>query len=244
MKDLLVVVPSRGRPQNIGRLADAMAATCRGDTTLIVGLDDDDPTAGQYPDGPAYEVRAGLRNVVPWINELAVPQVGNFRWIGHIGDDNVPLTDGWDVAIMEALEATPFAFGNDLYPRAPGSLCCHVFTRSDVIGRLGYFGPPSIRHMYVDVAWMAWGVKTGITYLHDVILEHRHFTTGAPHDDVYATSQALIPSDLERWHDYCNSGQLNADIARIDPAAPVFDAVEMRAFNQGLFIPPHWGATW
>ena len=245
MKDLLLVVPSRGRPQNIARLQDAMTATCRGDTTLIVGLDEDDPTRGDYPDGPGYEVRPGLRSVVPWINELAVPQAGNFRYTGHIGDDNVPLTDGWDVAIMEALEATPFAFGNDLYPRAPGSLCCHVFTRSEVIARLGYFGPPSIRHMYVDVAWMAWGVKTGITYLDDVVLEHRHFTTGkAPADDSYAASQALIPSDLERWHEYCNSGQLNADIAKIDPAAPTFTADELRQFNIGLFIPPHWGAAW
>ena len=245
MKDLLVVVPSRGRPQNIARLQEAMAATCRGDTTLVVGLDDDDPTASQYPPGLDYETRSGLRQVVGWINVLALKRVWDYRYIGHIGDDNIPLTDGWDVAIMDALGKTPFAFGNDLYPRAPGSLCCHVFTRAEVIQRLGYFGPPGIRHMYVDVAWMAWGMKTGITYLDDVVIEHRHFTTtGQPMDESYKASQSMIPLDLERWHDYCNSGQLNADIAKIDPDAPLFDAVEMRAFNQGLFIPPHWGATW
>jgi hypothetical protein len=248
MKDLLVVVPSRGRPGNIARLAQAMDATCRGDTTLLIGLDDDDPARGEYPvfppSGPRYEVRSGLRQVVAWINELAVPQAGNYRYIGHIGDDNVPQTEGWDVEIMEALEKTPFAFGNDHYPRTPGSLCCHVFTRSEVIARLGYFGPPGIRHMYVDVAWMAWGVRTGITYLHEVDIPHLHYTLGHPVDDSYRTSSNLIPSDLENWHDYCNSGQLNADVVKVDPQAAPFSPAELQQFNVNLGIPQHWGVPW
>ncbi len=43
-------VPSRERPQNIGRLAQTMRDTCQGDTTLIIGLDTDDPTRPQYPE--------------------------------------------------------------------------------------------------------------------------------------------------------------------------------------------------
>ena len=238
MKDLLVVVPSRGRPGNIAGLLDAMEATCEGDTTLVVGLDDDDPTWEDYPLGPIYEVRGGLRQVVAWINELALPEVDNYRWIGHFGDDNLPRTPGWDLRIMEALERTPFAFGNDLYPRAPGSLSCHVFTRSDVIKTLGYFGPPRIRHMYVDVAWMAWGIRTGIAYLDDVVIEHMHFTVGkSAHDEVYAASQALIgAADLAAWHSYSRDPDgLNADIVKL--GGEPFMADELRAFNAGLFIP-------
>jgi hypothetical protein len=255
MKDLLLVVPSRGRPQNVDRLWKTMQATCRGQTDLVVGLDEDDPQLLNYSEtglddstadlsgGPEFVIESDLHNVVPWINKLAIPQADNYRFIGHIGDDNIPHTEGWDVAIMEALGKTPFAFGNDLYPTRPaGSLCCHVFMRSEVVRKLGYFGPPGIKHMYVDVAWMAWGVKTGITYLHDVIIEHAHFTTGkAPSDDVYMTSQNLIPSDLMRWHDYCNTGQLNADIAKIDPQAEQFSPEQIRKFNYGLNIPPSWG---
>jgi len=241
VKDLLLVIPSRSRPQNIDRLQNVMRKTCRGDTELLVGLDDDDPLQSAYPPGPAYEIRSGLHQVVAWINELAVPLVDKYRYIGHIGDDNVPHTEGWDVSIMEALERTPFAFGNDLYPRAPGSLCCHVFTRSEVIRRLGYFGPPVIRHMYVDVAWMAWGVATGITYLHEVIIEHMHYTAGkAPVDASYQASTGMIPIDLMNWHSYCSSGQLNADITRIDPAGKQFTPGSLAQFNVNLNIPAVW----
>jgi hypothetical protein len=254
MKDLLLVVPSRGRPQNVDRLWTTMQATCRGQTDLIVGLDEDDPQLAAYSmtgldedsedlsGGPGFVIESNLHQVVGWVNKLAVPQASNYRYIGHIGDDNVPSTEGWDVSIMEALEKTPFAFGNDLYPRTPGSLCCHVFMRSEVVRKLGYFGPPGIKHMYVDVAWMAWGVKTGITYLHEVIIEHLHYTTGkAPADESYHNSTALIPSDLMRWHEYCTSGQLNADIAKIDPQAEQFTPEQMRKFNYDLNIPPSWG---
>lgn len=250
MRDLLLVVPSRGRPQNISRLIDQMITTCRGDTTLLVGTDADDPTWPGYlqamdrPSSPVEllsETHENLRQVVAWINKLAVPRTSEYRFIGHIGDDNVPETDGWDVAMMAELESKPFAFGNDLYPRAPGSLSCHVFTRSDVIRRLGYFGPPEIRHMYVDVAWMAWGTRCGIAYRHDVLIPHKHFTTGAPMDESYALSQACIPPDLDRWHEYCTSGRLNRDIQLIDPQAAPFTGPELAQFNRDLNIPVTWG---
>jgi hypothetical protein len=249
LKELLVVVPSRGRPQNISRLVDAMGKTCRAATDLWVGLDDDDPQLPAYQEmdtGPYpwwSETRPDLRNVVPWVNHLAMARYQDYQAVGHIGDDNVPLTDGWDVEMLMGLEQTPFAFGNDLYPRAPGSLCCHVFMRSDVLGRLGYFGPPQIYHMYVDVAWMAWGTKCGITYRHDVIIDHQHFTTGRAEtgfDASYQRTQHLIPVDLNNWHAYCQSGQLNADIEKIGGGTPFTDE-ELRTFNRDLNIPQFWG---
>src|SRR5665213_3931433 len=98
--DLLVVVPSRGRPGNIARLAEAMERTCQGDTTLLVGLDGDDPMLPGYLElgfpEVQFEIADGLHFVVPWINRLAVPRADQYRFIGTIGDDNLPQTDGWD----------------------------------------------------------------------------------------------------------------------------------------------------
>lgn len=246
MRDLLLVVPSRGRPASIARLTAAMDATCQGDTSLLVGLDSDDPALEAYSASlhhPDYVVRSGLRQVVPWINCLAVPFAGEFRFIGHIGDDNLPSTPGWDVRIMEALERTPFAFGNDLYPtRPPGSLCCHVFCRSEVVRALGYFGPPAIRHMFVDVAWYAWGQGCGITFLEDVIIEHLHYTLGkSPMDESNMASLACTGPDLGAWHGYSRGGELNADILKIDPdGGRVFTPDSLRAFNAALNIPEVW----
>jgi hypothetical protein len=245
MRDLLLAVPSRGRPGNITRLIEAMAHTCEGETDLVVGLDEDDPALAQYP-GPfdtdvSYVVKPGLHKVTAWMNELIVPEAGNYRFAGSVGDDNVPHTPGWDVRVMEALEKTPLAFANDQYPsRQPGTLCCHVFMRSEVVQTLGYFGPPSIAHMYVDVAWMAWGTACGITYLHDVLIPHLHYTSGgAPHDETYANSYAGTGADLQAWHAYCRSGNLNADIRAL--GGTEFTPETLAAFNRSLFIPEHWG---
>ena len=221
MPDLLMIVPSRSRPASIARLREAMAQTCRGDTSLLIGLDDDDPALPEYLALDAtirdqVTVEPDLHQVVAWMNRLAMPNTGGYKYIGHIGDDNVPSTIGWDVAIMEALEKTPFAFGNDLYPYRPaGALCCHVFMRSKVIKALGYFGPPSLKHSYVDNVWMQWGGAAGITFLDSVIIEHLHFTAGkSPMDQSYTASQAVMGADSVAYQEYCEN-QLDIDIEKI-----------------------------
>lgn len=225
MSKLLLVVPSRGRPHGIARLWEAMSETCTGRTELLTGLDADDPTREAYPEGPRYAVRDGLHQVVAWLNELTTPAfLDGYDYVGTIGDDNVPRTLGWDTAIMDALERQPFAFGNDLYPfRPPGVLATHVFTRAQVIGALGYFGPPALRHSFVDDVWTAWGAAAGITFLPDVVIEHLHFTTGAAMDDTYARSQAVMASDQAAYAAYCQDG-LYADVAKILAVTPELPA--------------------
>jgi hypothetical protein len=238
MRDLLVVVPSRGRPQNIARLAKAMAATCKGDTHLLVGLDADDPTRSEYPEGVGveYVVRDGLRLVVRWINELSVPNTSRYRFIAHIGDDQMPRTDGWDVMLMEALEEAPFAFGDDLYPGRPtGSLCCHIAMRSEVISTLGYMGPPAISHMYVDPVWMAWGEATEIRFLEACILEHEHYSAGKSEwDETYAASNAETQHDLEAFNEYMRT-DFNRDVEKLRGIP--FTEAQRAEFNVRLNIP-------
>jgi hypothetical protein len=219
VKDLLVVTPSRSRPQNIERLWGAMQDTCKAETDLYVGLDDDDPYVTAYPAGPDYRILGGMQhNVVGWMNMLAAERGHNYRAIGHFGDDCVPRTPGWDTQILEALEKTQFAFGNDLSTDRPeGTLCTHVFMRRPTMERLGYFGPPVMRHMWVDLVWMTWGYAAGITYLPDVVIEHMHFMEGkAKKDASYAASRELIARDWEALLAYVQVPMgLNADIRKI-----------------------------
>jgi hypothetical protein len=245
MGDLAVLVPSRERPHNIARLIEAMDKTCRGDTTLIVGVDEDDPYLDEYRafNECEVEVRPGLRHrLVRWLNLLALPRVDDYRFLGHIGDDNVPRSAGWDVRIMESLERNLFCFGDDLDPgRAPGSLSIHIFMRAEVIRRLGYMGPPQIQHMYVDPVWFAWGKATSIEFLDDVVLEHMHYTISGKgqHDASYEHSTGLIPSDCTNYNDYCDTG-LNADIVKL--GGEPFTAEGIAEFNRALNIPRRWAA--
>jgi hypothetical protein len=241
MHELGLLVPSKNRPGNATRLWESFQSTIASDTRLVFGLDDDDPTADGYPHGPDYITASGLHYVTAWTNHLAAETIGKYAAVGHVGDDNTCDTPGWDTAVLGALEKTPFAFANDLYPREPGSLCCHIFMRSDVVMMLGYMGPPEISHMYVDVAWMAWGLACGITYLHNVLLPHHHYTLGAAHDETYASSYARTAPDLEAWHAYSRRrgpGGMNDDIAKLGGKPFTPDA--LAGFNHGLSIPEVW----
>ena len=233
-----VLVPSRGRPHNAARLWKSMQDNSAGGTALILGLDDDDPTAEGYPAGPGYMIEGGLRYVTAWINHMALATLGDFEFIGHFGDDNTTDTPGWDDRIRDSLSRQPFAFANDKYPREPGSLSCHIFMRAEVVKTLGYAGPPEISHMFVDVAWMAWCLACGHEYLHDVLIPHHHYTTGAAHDETYARSYAQTADNLRAWHAYSRRdgpGGLNGDIIKL--GGQPFPQARLAAFNAKLNIP-------
>lgn len=243
-RDLALIVPSRGRPHNIARLIEAMDRTCRADTTLIVGVDEDDPTLDRYRAFSECEtVVQPRRRLVEWLNDLATERASDYKFIGHIGDDNVPRTVGWDVEIIRSLEQQGdigFCFGDDLDPgRQPGSLSIHIFMTSEVIRRLGYIGPPSLQHMYVDPVWYAWGTATSIEFLPGVVLEHMHYTVAgkAPLDASYEASTGLIPSDCAAYNAYCDE-TLNDDVLKL--GGTPFTADALAAFNQRLNIPREW----
>lgn len=215
-----MLVPSRGRPDNIRRLVAAFDETCTADTRLIVGLDMDDPQLLEYLDVIPMHVHpvvlSDLRQVVAWTNRLAAGFGDEAHNLGMIGDDNVPRTKGWDTRVCESLVNHNFCFGDDLNPGRPaGSLCCHVFMRSEVVYQLGYAGPPSLRHMYVDDVWMAWGQATSIEFLSDVVIEHLHPSAEKATDDaVYEASLACVDEDARAFHAYCRDG-LGRDIRRL-----------------------------
>ena len=247
MRDLALLVPSRGRPHNIARLIEAMDQTCQGDTTLVVGVDADDPTLPDYRAFDCELVVQQRRSLVRWLNLLAIPRVDKYRFIGHIGDDNVPRTEGWDLQVIESLERQGdigFCYGDDLDPGRPaGSLSLTVFMTSEVIRRLRYMGPPRIQHMYVDPVWFAWGQATSIEFLPDVVLEHMHYSISgkAPMDESYQRSTGLIPSDCTNYNDYCEDPDgMNADIRKLGGVPYGVEA--MAEFNRSLNIPRRWAA--
>lgn len=224
-----------------------MEETCRGDTHLIVGLDADDPQCREY-----YKF-AGIRNphvvlsirpeyrhqLVKYLNKLALERMDDYPILGHIGDDNVPRNVGWDTRVMESLDTHLFCYGDDLDPGRPaGSLALTIFMRSEVVQKLGYMGPPSIQHMYVDPTWFAWGKATSIEFLPDVVLEHMHYSLGkAPRDESYNHSTSLIPEDCNRYNAYCENG-MNEDIEKL--GGKPYTPEEMDAFNFSLNIPKRW----
>src|SRR6185437_8449865 len=109
--DLLVITPSRGRPENVKRLLETVRATRQAVTHVAVAVDDDDPELEAYQavmdwhgsdgDWLTHSPRMGL---VAWTNAVAVPQAADYKYLASLGDDHVPRTKGWDAALIRAIE--------------------------------------------------------------------------------------------------------------------------------------------
>lgn len=178
---MLVVVPSRGRPENIRRLTAAWNETATLPAKLVVGVDDDDPQLEDYVDAAPCEVGPRL-GMVGTLNAVAVRYATlwpHLRYIGFMGDDHCPRTIGWDSRIAQALDElrTGIVYGNDLLQgeRLPTA----VFMTVDIVRSLDWMAPPGLKHLWVDNAWRSLGEQLGaLRYLPDVVIEHLHPVAG------------------------------------------------------------------
>lgn len=219
VNDLLLIVPTRGRPNNVHKFEDAFSATTTDspDVQLLFAIDDDDPVAypllmdlrADYIEGP--RVRMG-----PTLNKVALDNVDNYHVIGFAGDDHRLRTPSWDQRILEVIGDKGIVYGNDLLQGA--TLPTAVFITSNIVKELGYFCLPGALHLFLDNYWKALGEIAGcLTYLDDVIIEHVHPVAGkAEWDEGYIANNA---SDI--WaHDEAlfltwQVNQLHHDAAKV-----------------------------
>lgn len=220
--DLLVIVPSRGRPANVRRLVRTLAQTLESKATLALGLDDDDPTLPEtcaaIADAPfPVSLHTGRRNTwAGWTNDIAMSAAGRFRALCSLGDDHVPLTQGWDAQLMSAIDragGTGFAYANDLLQgyRLPTA----VVVSSDIVRSLGWLCQPSLRHYFADNVWMALGESAEcIKYLPFVAIEHRHHARTGQFDATYSEALAYWQADHAAYRTWCHE-QKAADVRKI-----------------------------
>jgi hypothetical protein len=189
--DLIVIVPSRERPESVHPLADAFWATCTADTVLLFVVDNSDPKLDEYKAAVDLEHQAGRAigygtgpstTMVEALNSAAQMLVDDddapFA-VGFMGDDHCPRTVGWDAAYLEALRelGTGLVYGNDLVQgeRIP----TQVAMTADIVRSLGWMAPPVLTHLYVDNFWLSLGRSADcVRYLPDVVVEHVHPATG------------------------------------------------------------------
>lgn len=225
--DLLMIVPSRGRPQNVVDLIDEWTKVTGDNAELLFALDKDDPTLEQYKRvlAPAFEVELPVDVVVGTrrrlggtLNKVAVERAGRYRAVGFMGDDHRPRTEGWDERFVAALDelGTGLAYGNDLIQGA--ALPTAVAMTSDIVQTLGWMVPPGLVHLWIDNAWLELGRRIDrIRYLPDVVIEHMHPLVGkAPSDAGYqeVNSSAQFESDRRAFEDWVRDG-LDADVAKL-----------------------------
>lgn len=205
---LAITVPTRGRPHNLKRLANAALRTCRTDYEILARIDDDD--VSQYPELPKVTYIKGPRIFfTKSLNELA--QIASDRGFTHmavLGDDVLPETRGWDKKMIDALPGMGVVYASDGLERLHGAdLPTHVIVPTEMYRKLGWIGLPTSRHLFLDNTWRELGKLTNFIYLSDVKLTHLHrWNKKAPNDQTYEEANDKDKRELDRiafeqWRD-------------------------------------------
>lgn len=214
MNDLLVIIPSRGRPESVLPVAADFFANGTGKADLMFATDDDQP---EYPYLRGIQYRRGPRlRMNGTLNAAALENVDKYKYIGFLGDDHRTRTPGWDEKVIEALQDHNVVYGNDLIWGE--GLPTAVFLRAEVIKRLGFMAPPCLIHLYLDNFWLELGRNTSIKYLPDVIIEHLHPSAGKADwtpEYLEVNDQALYDHDKQAFDDYI-ANQFAQDLEKLN----------------------------
>ena len=213
MRDLLVITPSRSRPERLRGMLGACLDLSTAATDIAVGVDDDQTElyAGVSAD-PRVKWFTGPRDgLTGWTNKLAALRGHGYRALASFGDDHQPRTEGWDSLLLAAIDAmggTGIAYGNDLIfnerlPTAP-------VISADIVAALGWMCLPCCRHMAVDLAWKDLGEAAAcLAHVPGVTVEHLHAGAGkAPVDQVYVDSEAGKDADRDAYFAWKDGGGL------------------------------------
>ena len=189
-----ILLPTRGRPDNVERLVQSAEATVAAPTRLefVFYVDDDDhATIRRLID---LEVRTRVRFVIRmgprrllsecW-NECARHATNEIMM--HCGDDIVFRSADWDQYVREVFDGVPdkiaLVHGRDGFQ--DGKLATHGFTHVRWMDTVGYFVPPYFASDYNDT-WLT-EVADSLArrwYLPEVFTEHMHPVAGKGEWDV------------------------------------------------------------
>jgi hypothetical protein len=232
VRDLLVITPSRGRPERLREMLSATLSLSRAETDIAVGIDWDDPERAAYeslgsrldrswPYRILWHIAARRHTLTEWTNHIVgqrrpsgegePPNSLTYRAFASLGDDHLPRTEGWDALLLAAIDAmggTGIAYGNDgifneRLPTAP-------VISSDIVRALGWMCVPCCRHMAVDLAWKDLGTAADcLVHVPEVTIEHVHWCAGkAAMDETYAVSEAGKDADREAYFGWRDGGGL------------------------------------
>ena len=239
MADLLVIVPTRGRPDNLRRVIEAWRATgAFADAALLAVIDADDPQREAYEriewdaklaDPELIQVGGGLilatePEWLPMVHKLNrwAATAASSPWqpfaLAFAGDDHLPRTHGWARRYLDELHdlGTGIVYGDDLLQGA--NLPTQWAMTSDIVRTLGRMVPADVQHLYCDNAIAVLGQAAGcLRYLPDVVVEHVHPLAGkAEMDDGYrrVNSSQRYRDDRAAFLRWVAEG-FDADTARI-----------------------------
>lgn len=186
-----LLIPTRGRPDNVWRLLRSVCATRAKPELVTAHLwidDDDEATLSIEPElsKAGVHVHVGPRGTLTdAYNKLAEKSSGSILFSG--ADDIVFRTPGWDEQVRAQFAEDPFClvYGDDCLQHE--KLCTHPFVSRRAVEALGYFYPDTGGVNVTDVwLFLIYRELRRLRYLPNVVIEHLHFLRGlAEYDETY-----------------------------------------------------------
>ena len=183
--ELIVIVPTRSRPQSLPLVVQAWEDTHAFDdgAQLWFAPDQDDPAIDEYQAvfPPGHDgVRMGISpEWQPMVHKLDRVARAVVSWnpdlfaVGFAGDDHRPRTPHWVRAYLDALRVrgTGIVHGDDGYQT--GNIPTEWAMTADIVRALDRMVPAPVQHLYCDNAIQDLGrLASCLTYLPDVLIEH------------------------------------------------------------------------
>lgn len=197
---LAVVVPTRGRPDNVRKVISAWDFTnAWDDAHLVLAVDADDPEFEGYralfeetrhpdTDDPLFSLLIA-DHWMPMVHKLnwAANNLAHTRKyfaLGFAGDDHLPRTINWAERYLTVLRemGSGMVYGDDGYQGA--NLSTEWAVTSDTVLALGRMVPADVEHMYCDNSMMdLFGGAGALRHLPEVRIEHMHPIVGKGETD-------------------------------------------------------------
>jgi hypothetical protein len=214
-KRMLMIVPTRNRPASVVRTLEAFKETAKV-SDILFGIDFDD--ASDYTISEQFIERGPRIRMNGTLNAIANKYKDDYDYLGFMGDDHLPQTEGWDEKIIKEIGDRPgFSYGNDILQGK--RLATAVVMSSSIVKAIGYMAPPVLVHLYLDNFWMDMGKRIGsLHYRDDVVIEHLHFMNGkSAMDEGYAevNGKKIANADEAAYIKYCQSGEFEEAALRI-----------------------------
>ncbi len=179
MKKLLLICPSRARPFKIMEMVHSVDKTIdHNHTDLIVLLDKDDDTVGQY-----------FEKLPPWVSVKVYDRIGDetltteiinrifeekrlYDYYSVTNDDIVYKTPGWDKALCQPLKIS--CGQDDTMLEKYGEIAAFVqpsqfpitsVIDGDIVRAIGWLQMPTLRHSCGDNIWFWIGKRCDLLYV-------------------------------------------------------------------------------
>lgn len=231
---LAIIVPTRGRPENIERVIGAWDFTNAWDVAdLILAVDGDDPAYQGYLDlferhrhpdtgEPLFSMAVQDRWVpmVHKLNRVAVQLAEGRRYfaLGFAGDDHLPRTMNWArryLAVLREL-GTGMVYGDDGYQGV--KLSTEWAVTSDAVRKLGRMVPAPVEHMYCDNSMMdLYGGAGALRHLPEIRIEHMHPIAGKADTDAQykrVNDRGQFRKDRTAYQDWLDKDSMR-DVAAV-----------------------------